>query len=98
MRRSWVSNSSSVRMPAVLSSPSSRSWASKSLGGVATGAFSWTRTPAMLPGLIASRPPNDFDETLPGPWEWDVERLAASFEIARAACPRQATMPAERSG
>jgi hypothetical protein len=20
---------------------------------------------------------NDFDETLPGPWEWDVERLAA---------------------
>ncbi len=25
---------------------------------------------------------NDFDETLPGPWEWDVKRLAASFEIA----------------
>ncbi len=25
---------------------------------------------------------NDFDETLPGPWEWDVLRLAASFEIA----------------
>ncbi|MFI5027393.1 MAG: DUF2252 domain-containing protein [Solirubrobacterales bacterium] len=25
---------------------------------------------------------NDFDETLPGPWEWDVMRLAASFEIA----------------
>jgi Uncharacterized protein conserved in bacteria (DUF2252) len=24
---------------------------------------------------------NDFDETLPGPWEWDVKRLAASFEI-----------------
>ena len=24
---------------------------------------------------------NDFDETLPGPWEWDVARLAASFEI-----------------
>jgi uncharacterized protein (DUF2252 family) len=24
----------------------------------------------------------DFDETLPGPWEWDVKRLAASFEIA----------------
>ena len=22
---------------------------------------------------------NDFDETLPGPWEWDVKRLAASF-------------------
>jgi uncharacterized protein (DUF2252 family) len=25
---------------------------------------------------------NDFDETLPAPWEWDVKRLAASFEIA----------------
>jgi uncharacterized protein (DUF2252 family) len=24
---------------------------------------------------------NDFDETYPGPWEWDVKRLAASFEI-----------------
>jgi uncharacterized protein (DUF2252 family) len=25
---------------------------------------------------------NDFDETLPGPFEWDVKRMAASFEIA----------------
>jgi uncharacterized protein (DUF2252 family) len=25
---------------------------------------------------------NDFDETLPGPWEWDLKRLAASFVIA----------------
>jgi uncharacterized protein (DUF2252 family) len=25
---------------------------------------------------------NDFDETLPGPWEWDVKRLGASFEVA----------------
>jgi uncharacterized protein (DUF2252 family) len=25
---------------------------------------------------------NDFDETLAGPFEWDVKRLAASFEIA----------------
>ena len=25
---------------------------------------------------------NDFDETLPGPFEWDVKRLAASFFIA----------------
>jgi uncharacterized protein (DUF2252 family) len=24
---------------------------------------------------------NDFDETLPGPWEWDIKRLAASFEV-----------------
>jgi hypothetical protein len=35
---------------------------------------------------------NDFDETLPGPWEWDVKRLAASFQIAareRGFKPRQ---------
>ena len=25
---------------------------------------------------------NDFDETLPGPWEWDVKRLTASIVIA----------------
>jgi len=25
---------------------------------------------------------NDFDETLPAPWDWDVKRLAASFTIA----------------
>jgi uncharacterized protein (DUF2252 family) len=25
---------------------------------------------------------NDFDETIPGPWEWDVKRLAASIEVA----------------
>jgi uncharacterized protein (DUF2252 family) len=24
---------------------------------------------------------NDFDETLPGPWEWDVKRLAVSLEV-----------------
>ena len=25
---------------------------------------------------------NDFDETLPGPWEWDIKRLATSFEVS----------------
>lgn len=25
---------------------------------------------------------NDFDETLPGPWEWDLKRLAASIVLA----------------
>jgi len=25
---------------------------------------------------------NDFDETAPGPWEWDLKRLAASLEVA----------------
>ena len=25
---------------------------------------------------------NDFDETLPAPWEWELKRLACSFVIA----------------
>ena len=36
--------------------------------------------------------PNDFDETLPGPWEWDVKRMAASVEIAG----RDVRLPATR--
>jgi len=28
---------------------------------------------------------NDFDETLPGPWEWDLKRLATSFVLAARA-------------
>jgi uncharacterized protein (DUF2252 family) len=45
---------------------------------------------------------NDFDETLPGPWEWDVKRLAASVVIAcrangfSASVTREATMSAVR--
>ncbi len=41
---------------------------------------------------------NDFDETLPGPWEWDVKRLAASIVVAgrqngfSAASTRQAAL------
>src|SRR6266852_1633501 len=46
---------------------------------------------------------NDFDETLPGPWEWDVKRLAASIVVAgRTMCftremNRQAVMGCIRS-
>ena len=25
---------------------------------------------------------NDFDETFPGPWEWDIKRLVVSLELA----------------
>jgi uncharacterized protein (DUF2252 family) len=32
---------------------------------------------------------NDFDETLPAPWEWDLKRLAASFAV----CGRQNGIP-----
>ena len=41
---------------------------------------------------------NDFDETLPGPWEWDVKRLVASFTIAarhnQLSTDHQARLPA----
>lgn len=46
---------------------------------------------------------NDFDETLPGPFEWDVKRLAASVEIAGrelgfgAVARRKATVAAVRA-
>ena len=38
---------------------------------------------------------NDFDETLPGPWEWDLKRLAASVEIAGR---QNQVAPAKRRG
>jgi uncharacterized protein (DUF2252 family) len=42
---------------------------------------------------------NDFDETLPGPWEWDVKRLAASFVVAGRAhsCRNTACLEAARA-
>ena len=46
---------------------------------------------------------NDFDETIPGPWEWDVKRLAASVVVAgrgngfKAAVNRAAVMATVRS-
>src|ERR1700749_2211461 len=46
---------------------------------------------------------NDFDETLPGPFEWDVKRLAASLTVAgrdngfpAKACRKMALAAAER--
>ena len=36
--------------------------------------------------------PNDFDETLPAAWEWDVKRMATSVEIAA----RDIGLPAKR--
>jgi uncharacterized protein (DUF2252 family) len=43
---------------------------------------------------------NDFDETLPGPWEWDVKRLLASVEVAARSngYTREAIEAAVRSG
>ena len=35
---------------------------------------------------------NDFDETCPGPWEWDLKRLAASFAVAG----REVELPAKK--
>jgi uncharacterized protein (DUF2252 family) len=38
---------------------------------------------------------NDFDETLPGPWEWDVKRLATSFVVAARTVGIDATLGRE---
>src|SRR5947209_3834484 len=35
---------------------------------------------------------NDFDETCPGPWEWDLKRLVASFAVAG----REVELPAKK--
>ena len=43
------------------------------------------------PSATSSFDLNDFDETLPGPWEWDVKRLAASFVLAGRASGFDAT-------
>ena len=42
---------------------------------------------------------NDFDETLPAPWEWDVKRLATSFLLAtrNAGLSNRACQDAARS-
>ena len=32
---------------------------------------------------------NDFDETLPGPWEWDLKRQALCFGACASACPQR---------
>ena len=39
---------------------------------------------------------NDFDETLPGPFEYDVMRMAASFTIARATTASPTPIPVPR--
>jgi uncharacterized protein (DUF2252 family) len=42
---------------------------------------------------------NDFDETIPGPWVWDLKRLAASFVLAgrEAGAPDRACSGATRT-
>ena len=43
---------------------------------------------------------NDFDETLPGPFEWDLKRLVASFAVARTRprIPRRSAARREPDG
>jgi uncharacterized protein (DUF2252 family) len=50
-------------------------------GDAHLGNFRWFNGPDRKPVFDL----NDFDETLPGPFEWDVKRLAASITIAARA-------------
>ena len=47
-------------------------------GDAHLGNFRWSRAPDRQ--LVFDL--KDFDETLPGPFEWDVKRLAASIAVA----------------
>ena len=47
-----------------------------------------------VPGLMFDL--NDFDETLPGPFEYDVKRMAASLPSRAAATGTPAQTPARR--
>lgn len=47
-------------------------------GDAHLGNFRWFNCPDRKPVFDL----NDFDETLPGPFEWDVKRLAASITVA----------------
>jgi hypothetical protein len=47
-------------------------------GDAHLGNFRWFNCPDRRPVFDL----NDFDETLPGPFEWDVKRLAASITVA----------------
>ena len=94
-RRSWHSTSPTPRGPDILVQAS---------GDAHLSNFGLFASPERTLVFDA----NDFDETLPGPWEWDVKRLAASVIIAgrangfSAATNREATMadgaPAIASG
>lgn len=68
-------------------------------GDAHLGNFRWFNGPDRKPVFDL----NDFDETLPGPFEWDVKRLAASITVAARISGfspkkcRQATRAAMRS-
>jgi uncharacterized protein (DUF2252 family) len=64
-------------------------------GDAHAGNFRWYHSPTRE--LVFDL--NDFDETLPGPFEWDVKRLAASVTVSARAngCTREQARHATRS-
>lgn len=64
-------------------------------GDAHLGNFRWFNCPDRKPVFDL----NDFDETLPGPFEWDVKRLAASITVAarNSGFPKKKCRAATRS-
>jgi hypothetical protein len=65
-------------MAADLATTPSTGWAVQSCGDAHLSNFGLFGTPERRLAFDL----NDFDETHPGPWEWDVKRLAASVAVA----------------
>ena len=73
----FLRGAAAVMAADLAASPRSDIWA-ELCGDAHLGNFRWYRAPDRQ--LVFDL--NDFDETLPGPFEWDVMRLAASITIA----------------
>ena len=73
----FLRGAASVQASDLAAGPRSDLWV-ELCGDAHLGNFRWFNGPDRKPVFDL----NDFDETLPGPFEWDVKRLAASITVA----------------
>ena len=73
----YLRGAAAVQASDLAAGPSTDLWV-ELCGDAHLGNFRWFNCPDRKPVFDL----NDFDETLPGPFEWDVKRLAASIIVA----------------
>jgi uncharacterized protein (DUF2252 family) len=73
----FLRGAAAVQASDLAAGPRTDLWAAL-CGDAHIGNFRWFNGPDRKPVFDI----NDFDETLPGPFEWDVKRLAASITVA----------------
>ncbi len=73
----YLRGAAAVQASNLAKSPRTDLWV-ELCGDAHLGNFRWFNGPDRRPVFDL----NDFDETLPGPFEWDVKRLAASITVA----------------